>query len=225
MPIALGGSSNHFRIASLTPQGAVAAYRAALEEQTRERVPLDWATTQNNLGLALARLGERESGTARLEEAVAAYRAALEERTREGAPLQWAATHNNLGNALVRLGERESGTARLEEAVAAYHAALEEQTRERVPLDWATTQNNLGLALARLGERESGTARLEEAVAAFNACLAVTTPVWPPEWVRFMDIGSRFMAASPALAAQDYPLRTFLSLAEVKQARLTRSSS
>ena len=69
-------------------------------------------------------LGERESGTARLEEAVAAYRAALEERTRERVPLDWATTQNNLGNALWTLGERESGTARLEEAVAAYRAAL-----------------------------------------------------------------------------------------------------
>ena len=49
---------------------------------------------------ALEALGERESGTARLEEAVAAYRAALEERTRERVPLDWAATQNNLGNAL-----------------------------------------------------------------------------------------------------------------------------
>ena len=32
----------------------LAAYRAALEEWTRERVPLDWAMTQNNLGTALA---------------------------------------------------------------------------------------------------------------------------------------------------------------------------
>jgi hypothetical protein len=40
-------------------------------------VPLDWATTQNNLGNALWRLGERESGTARLEEAVAAFDACL----------------------------------------------------------------------------------------------------------------------------------------------------
>ena len=55
-------------------------------EWTRERVPLDWATTQNNLGNALSRLGARESGTARLEEAVAAYRAALEEWTREATP-------------------------------------------------------------------------------------------------------------------------------------------
>ncbi len=58
---------------------------------------------------------------------------------------------------------------------------------ERGPLDWAMTQNNLGNALRTLGERESGTARLEEAVAAFDACLAVTTPVWPPEWVRFVE--------------------------------------
>ena len=50
---------------------AVAAYRDALKEPTRERVPLQWATTQNNLGNALSRLGERESGTARLEEALA----------------------------------------------------------------------------------------------------------------------------------------------------------
>jgi hypothetical protein len=50
---------------------AVAAYRAALEEQARDRVPLDWAATQNNLGNALWMLGEQESGTARLKEAVA----------------------------------------------------------------------------------------------------------------------------------------------------------
>ena len=54
-------------------QQAIAAYRSALEEYTRDRVPLDWASTQNNLGYALRELGEREGGTARLEEAVAAF--------------------------------------------------------------------------------------------------------------------------------------------------------
>jgi tetratricopeptide (TPR) repeat protein len=98
---------------------AIASYGELLEEQRRERIPLQWATTQNKLGYALATLGERESGTARLEGAVTAYREALKERTRERAPLQWATTQNNLGLALLRLGERESGTARLEEAVSA----------------------------------------------------------------------------------------------------------
>jgi tetratricopeptide (TPR) repeat protein len=75
---------------------AIAAYRAALQEKTRDLVPLDWAATQNNLGVALATLGERESGTTLLEEAVAAYRRALEEGTRKRVPLQWAITQNNL---------------------------------------------------------------------------------------------------------------------------------
>ena len=128
-------------------------------------------TARNNLGLALATLGERVSGTARLDEAVAAYRAALEEWTRERVPLQWAATQNNLGGALQSIGERESGAARLDEAVATFRAALQERTRERVPLQWARTQNNLGNALQSLGARVSGTARLDEAVAAFRAAL------------------------------------------------------
>jgi tetratricopeptide (TPR) repeat protein len=150
---------------------AVAAFRAALGEYTRDRAPLDWAMTHHNLGNALFALGERESGSARLEEAIAAYRAALQERTRERVPLDWASTMNNFGNALSSLGEWESGTARLEEAAAAYRAALQEHTRERVPLRWAMTQNNLGTALWTLGQRESGTARLEEAVAAYRAAL------------------------------------------------------
>jgi tetratricopeptide (TPR) repeat protein len=121
-------------------EDAIVAYREALKERTRDRVPLEWAHTQNKLGNALLSLAERESGTARLEEAVTTYRQALEERTRDRVPLDWAQTQNNLGNALLRLGERESGTARLEEAVTAYRQALEERTRDRVPLRWAAPQ-------------------------------------------------------------------------------------
>ena len=150
---------------------AVAAFTEALKEYTRERVPLDWATTQNNLGAALATLGERESRTERLEQAVTAYTEALKERTRERVPLDWAATQNNLGAALSALGKRESGTERLEQAVTAYTEALKERTRERVPLDWAMTQNNLGTALATLGNRESGTERLEQAVTTYTEAL------------------------------------------------------
>ncbi|HXZ02700.1 MAG TPA: tetratricopeptide repeat protein [Stellaceae bacterium] len=155
---------------------AIAAYGRALALVPRATSSLDWAMTQNNLGNALATLGEREASTARLKEAVAAYRAALSERTRERVPLQWAMTQNDLGNALQTLGVREAGTARLEEAVAAYRAALSERTRERLPLDWATTQNNLGAALQTLGKREASTARLEEAVAAYRTALS--------EWTR-----------------------------------------
>ncbi len=134
---------------------AIRFFRRVLDAWTRERVPLDWAMTQNDLGNALMRFGEREAGEARLEEAVSAYREALKERTRERVPLDRAMTQNNLGNALRSLGEREAGEARLEEAVAAFREALKEWTRERVPLDWAMTQNNLGGALKSLGERQA----------------------------------------------------------------------
>jgi hypothetical protein len=132
---------------------AIAAYRAALTEWTRERVPLQWAMTQNNLGNALTSLGGRESGTARLEEAVEAYRAALTERTRERVPLDWAMTQNNLGAALQRLGERESGTARLEEAVAAFDAALEVFVAAKANYYIEHTQDNRARAAALLEQR------------------------------------------------------------------------
>ena len=44
---------------------------------TRGRFPRFYALTQTDLGDALAALGGREPGTARLEEAVAAYDAAI----------------------------------------------------------------------------------------------------------------------------------------------------
>ena len=150
---------------------AIASYRAALSLAQRTQRPLDWAAAQHALGTTLLTLGERESGTKRLEEAVAAFRAALEEYTRKRLPLEWARTQTGVGIALYTLGQRESGTKRLEEAVAAFRAALGEGTRERAPLDWAKTQSNLGNALATWGTRESGTARFEQAVTAYRAAL------------------------------------------------------
>ena len=88
---------------------AIARSGHLVELSPRSRVPLEWARTQMNLGNALWKLGERESGTARLEEAVVAYRAALEELPRARVPLQWAVTQMNLGNALQTLGARERG--------------------------------------------------------------------------------------------------------------------
>ena len=155
---------------------AIDGYRKLAHDDWRhDGAPLEWAATQHALGVALRTLGERESGTMRLEEAVAALQEALKERTRERTPREWAATQNDFGRALWRLGERESGTARLEQAAAAFREALEERARESVPLDWATTQHYLGAALRALGERESEPTHLEEAVAAYREALKERT--------------------------------------------------
>jgi tetratricopeptide (TPR) repeat protein len=175
---------------------AIARYQEALAMARRNRVPLDWAATQNNLANALCTLGGRESGTARLEEAVATFRLVLGKYRRDRVPLEWAMTQNNLGIALATLGARESGTARLEEAVSAFRLALEERRRDRVPLDWAASQNNLGNAMWVLGERESSKGRLEEAVVAYRRALEVYHRDRAPlAWARTQNnLGNAFLA-------------------------------
>jgi tetratricopeptide (TPR) repeat protein len=206
---------------------SIAAYREALNEITRERVPLEWAKTQNNLGAALLRLGERESGSTRVEEAVAAFREALTEWTQERVPLQWAATHDNLGSALFRLGEHESGTARLEQAVAAYHAALTERTQERVPLEWAMTQQNLGNAFSTLGERESGQEEsirhLEAAVAAYRAALTERTRERVPlKWAMTQNnLGNALKMLGERESRQDESIRRLKEAVAAHHAALT----
>ena len=86
---------------------AVAAYREALKELTRQRAPLQWAATQMNLGKALGMLGEREGGTQKLSEAVGAFREALKEFTHERAPRDNEAATYDLNVALYLLQERE----------------------------------------------------------------------------------------------------------------------
>jgi tetratricopeptide (TPR) repeat protein len=124
-------------------EDAVAAYREALKERTRKKVSLWWATTQNNLGAALARLGERESGTERLQAAVAAFHEALKERTREKVPLQWAGTQNNLGDALESMGK-------LEEAAESFRLALQVFTPENHFPMYTGATNNLAHVLEKL---------------------------------------------------------------------------
>ena len=151
------------------------AIALAEEVTTRASNKDNKGTALNDLGYALSTLGQRESGTKRVEKGIAAFNAALEALTRERAPFGWAATQSGLGYALGALGSRESGTKRLEEAVMAFNFALDVQTRERVPLDWARTQVGLGNVLVVLGNRESGTKRLEEAVTAYRAALEERT--------------------------------------------------
>ena len=92
---------------------------------TKTDLPQDWATTQNNLGNALAELGTRsagEEGRKLLEDAVAAYRSALEVLTKADLPQYWAMTQNNLGVALQNSGRaaaEKKSRKLLEDAVAA----------------------------------------------------------------------------------------------------------
>ncbi len=62
--------------------------------------------TQNNLGIALERLGERESGTEALQQAVEAFREALKEWTEKAVPYWHEIAQKNLDRASALLAER-----------------------------------------------------------------------------------------------------------------------
>src|SRR5262249_44117811 len=104
---------------------AIAAYREASKELTRQRAPLQWAAIQNNIGTVLLFLGERERGTAKLEEAVVAFREALKERTRDSVPLDWAASLGGEGLALTFIAERRGGVGRAESACGTMNVTFE----------------------------------------------------------------------------------------------------
>jgi Domain of unknown function (DUF4982) len=65
-------------------EAAVAAHREALTERTRDRVPLDWATSFGNEGVALMLLAERRGDVAIAETAVSQIHTAFETMRKSG---------------------------------------------------------------------------------------------------------------------------------------------
>ena len=166
---------------------ALAAFTEALKERTRERVPLDWATTQSNLGAALVSLGERESGTERLEQAVAAYTEALKERTRERVPLDWAATQSNV------LFPRNTSTPPARPSRPPSGSRWREESEVRSTQGWPLGAPIHRRAVAsRPGPRRSIPRRLpRRAAAAGSGCRPKTVPIW-------RMAGARPLARGPA---------------------------
>jgi tetratricopeptide (TPR) repeat protein len=156
-------------------KGAEQAYRSALQERTRERVPMDWAVTQSNLGNVLSALGQQQGDAGLLQQSVDAYRSALQERARERVPMSWAETQNNLGNVLRALGQQQGDAGLLQQSVDAYRSALQERTRERVPMSWAAIQSNLGNVLSVLGQQQGDAGLLQQSVDAYRSALQERT--------------------------------------------------
>ena len=159
---------------------AITGYEVALTVYTREALPQNWATTQNNLAAAYSQRIKGDRGD-NIEKAIAAYTAALTVRTREALPQDWARTQYNLGLAY-RDRIKGDRADNIEQVIAAFTATLTVFTREALPQDWARTQYNLGLAYySRIkGDRADN---IEQVIAAFTAALTVYTPeALPVDW-------------------------------------------
>ena len=153
-------------------QKAIGCYTEALRFFTAEAAPLDYAMTENNLGLAYTQLptGDR---AANLQKAIGHYTEALRFYTAEAAPSRYASIQNNRGVTYAELltGDR---AADLQRAIGCYTEALRFRTAEAAPLGYAATQANLGNAYAQLPGGDPA-ADLQQAIGYYTEALRFFT--------------------------------------------------
>jgi tetratricopeptide (TPR) repeat protein len=159
---------------------AIAAYEQALRFRTPDAAPLDYATTQNNLGLAYLRLAAHEQPAENLRRAIAAYEQALRFYTPDAAPLNYATTQNNLGLAYLRLAAHEQPAENLRRAIAAYEQALRFRTPEAAPQQYISTQDNLGEAYSALEE-------IQQAIECYQKALSIAHEI-DDHWQEFSNL-------------------------------------
>ena len=154
---------------------AIKSYEEALKVYTLERFPMDYAMTQNNLGIAYSMLAEVENKADNCKKAIKACEEALKVYTLERFPTDYAMTQNNLGNAYRTLAEVENKADNCKKAIKSYKEALKVYTLERFPMDYAMTQNNLGIAYSMLAEVENKADNCKKAIKACEEALKVRT--------------------------------------------------
>jgi tetratricopeptide (TPR) repeat protein len=149
---------------------AIDGLRVVLDIWTRENNANEWASAQNKLGAALARLrvGDRVEN---LRRAIGAFRLALTVYSKESNPKDWAMVQGNLAGALAELpvGNRRED---LRQSIEACELALSVLSEQDDPVEWAAAQNFLGVAYLQLPDED----RLEnhrKAIAAFEAAIRV----------------------------------------------------
>jgi uncharacterized caspase-like protein len=186
---ALGLRMTDLNIAAGRHVQSVGAYLGALQELTRERVPLQWASVQQNLAnayLSLARL-QRDSGTTQgyLRQAEEAQNAALQEMTRERAPSMWANVKLGLGETMQLMAFRaatpEEARSALRSAADAQAQALEIFTKDNAPSTWGNAQVALGYTLQLLSQQEHDPAAKREHLVRAEAIQRTALEAFPKE--------------------------------------------
>jgi len=86
-------------------------------------MPVQFAATQNNLGVAYRTLSDVENKARNCKRAVEAYESALIVYTLDQFPLQYATTKNNIAGAFTTLAETEEAKTNGENAISYYKEA------------------------------------------------------------------------------------------------------
>ena len=136
-------------------QQAIMHYEQALQVRTRDKNPLRYAATLQNLGTAYRQL-ETGDRIANVLKAADCCRRALQVYDLSAFPVQHAALSNNLGNAYLSLAMADEKIR----CQCAHHAlehldcALRVRTRAEYPDDYAVTQYNRGQAFLLLATED-----------------------------------------------------------------------
>jgi tetratricopeptide (TPR) repeat protein len=167
-------------------EASIALNNAALSIRTRETVPNDWSTSQNNLGTALARLAAISGELQYLYQAINALKASLEERSPDKSLTRWTGTQLNLANVFLATAQFEDNDANLQSANFIYDLIISPELRMADARLWAIAQNNHGLVLLALADKEIGLSNLTRALDAFTEALEVTNLDEAPfDWASF----------------------------------------
>jgi tetratricopeptide (TPR) repeat protein len=166
---------------------AITCYKEALRNQAQSNFLVEWAMTQNNLGIAYAELPAVRRAD-NLKKAIACYADAQRVFNKTAFPAGWAMVQNNLGNAYADLSAEErvaeERVANLRRAIACYSAALRVYTESEFPVHWAKTQHNLGNAFRDLSLWNQA-ATIRKAMICYAAALRIRTEThFPAEWAR-----------------------------------------
>jgi tetratricopeptide (TPR) repeat protein len=132
-------------------QQAIMHYEQSLRIRTRDKNPLRYAATLQNLGTAYRQLKTGDK-TANVLKATDCYRRALQVYDLASFPVQHAALHNNFGNAYLSLAMVKDGIKQrcAQHALEHLNRALRVRTRAEYPEDYAVTQYNRGQAFLLL---------------------------------------------------------------------------
>lgn len=148
----------------------------ALEVRTKKKYPLDYAQTQNFLGVTYADLAKIENRKANLEKTIKCYEETLSIKTMNKFPLDYAEAINNLGLAYFDLAEEENKKENLEKTIKYCKESLLVRTKDKYPLIYASTINNLANAYNRIAEvSENPKANLELAIKYYTETLEIKT--------------------------------------------------
>ena len=159
---------------------SIAAYKQAINIRSKNKMPVEWAETMNNLAMAYRDriLGNRSEN---LEQAITACHQVLTIRTESDMPIEWAQTTSNLASIyLFRVqGNREEN---LERCIVAYQKSLTIITPNAMLTGWAQIMSDLGNAyFSRIrGDRATN---LEKAIDNYQQALTVRTKsAMPIQW-------------------------------------------